>query len=1167
MAEVQSFTLNLENKGLMIARPGDVLAPGFLTNTLNMTANKLGAIESRGGSSRVSGIMLPGPVHSQGRILVNGTAFTYQGSSTGLYRAFQLIDWEFSGNPMIMREGGPDLAILPHILVFDTNKRVKDNGTTVSNFGIAGPVQAASAVAAAVTSKLIDEFEYADNAAIQDAWTATSGTVTVSTTNPMVGSKCGNLAVNAATTGYIDFDTPQNLDMFAAAGDSDDDDYIVIWMRVSNAPYIDEIKILFDVDPTTNDFTRNFYWKAITQDVATLASTDEELAQEAFDRALEEIYKETTDPFFRDLLTQQLRAETLATGANQWKQLFIKKSEFTRTGTDANGWANVAKIRIQVTTNAGGSINLGFDDFKMQGGTDARLNGSDYKWIYRYRCESTGTHSPFSPVMDDAVEVLAGRSSVTVRNPRDTQVTHIELFRIGGDVAEYSFAVEVPVTSWLGTVTISDGVADSELGEVADETQVEMSNLIREYSQAPTSVRKTTDGGGSHTDYTEEVSDSENGTYANLNALGALSAGDWLVVGADEPFRNILLEFNANVNANTSVLTVEFWDGTTWRVVHNMTDGTIASGKTMAQNGRVIYDMPDNWERSTINAVTAYYVRLSVSAALSATVQLAEIRINANAFEPTSFEVHGGRVWCNDSRHTDRVPYSRRFAVEEFLEDNFIVVSAAAGPVVRPFALDEQLFIFTRRTIERVIGGNEDTFDAISTGNEVGLFADKAICKGRGRIFFRAYDGIYAMAGSGFAEKISLAIDPIFHGVAGGDEAELQPVDHAYAATEAMEFFGSKVRYAYRATNGNRYELEYDLDLDRWEMSDRSVTSYLRVDDEGKYYTGHSDGYVYDRNTGNQDQGSDITVRFRTQYLDFGAPSQDKSFTEIVVDCDLAGETLDFYADFDNGEGTPQTVSRTNSARSQLNFPLTTDTEGRNIAFRLDDTNGGSRIRFYKVTFFYIPLPTKLTKVITEWEDLGYAGDKRLRQLQLEINTNGGDVSVDIQVDGVSSEILTVNTTSRQLVALSMAADTVGKLVRLVMTGAATFSYYRHQWEFIRDPLQTTRFDTFELDFNYTRMKYIRRLFVSGNATGTVTLAVYVDEVLRHTAYFTMTPVSNSGWTRKLVKLPPGLKGYLFRFVFTSDTGFKIFLDQSDVEWHPLCGVRGYERARLARAT
>ena len=1170
MPEVQSFTLDLENRGLMIARPGDVLPQGYLTSLLNMTASRSGYIASRRGSSRINGTALPSSVHSQGRIIINGTAYTYQGASTILYRAFASIATGLSGNPLTFREGGPELAVLPQMIIFDSNARYKDDGTTTTNFGIAGPLQAASAVPATATTKTIDLFEYATNGDIQTAWPTTSATITTTTTDPKQGTYAGNLAVVASTTGYATRTVALNLDQFSAAGDSDDSDWIVIYLRVDQPTYVDEIRVMFDVDPATNTFTHNFYWKSVTANVisSVVAGTQtavvgtEELAADIPLR-LEGI--DNIDDRFTTVPPVEL-----ATGINQWLQIFVRKSEFTRVGTHANNWANVAAIRIQIKTNAGGTVNLGMDGMVLQGSLTARLDATNYGWIYRYENEKTGTVSPFSPEMVPAVNtdgttIEKTKATVTVRNPRDTQASHIQLYRRGGQTSEYSLSVRQAVTAWTGTTTISDGNADADLGAVTDETQIEMANLLQTPSAISTSVRKTLNNGSTYTDYTSAVGDDNAGTFADLSSLDTVANGDWVVIGADGPFRKILVNLNANVNTNASVMTISYWDGAGWRAVLNLSDGTSASSKTLAQDGTISFDFPERWERSTIDSVAAYYVRLSVSAALSGTVQVEEIRLSANAFDPTTCEIHGERIWCDDTHHTDRVWYSRRFSIEEFDEDAFIIGSSGGDPVVRPYGLDDQLFVFTRKTIKRVIGSSADSFQAIETGAQVGLFSKYAICRGLNRVFFRAYDGIYEMYGNGFAKKISLQIDPIFHGYA-SEDGLLLAVQNASASTETMEFFDASVRFGYTDSSSTRVEIVYDLETERWEPTDRPVTSYLRLDDQGQYYSGHTDGFVYLRDTNNQDHATDINIRFRTPYLDMGVPAFDKALTEIQLDADLVGESVTLAADFNNGQGVSQSLTVTNAARGIVHLPLDDDTEARNVAVRVQGTNGGSLVKFYKVTFFFIVRPAPIRKILTDWDDLGYAGDKRLRQLQLEIDTNGANVSVAVQVDGVTSETLTVNTSGRRVEEISLAADTIGKLVRLVISGAAEFSYYRHQFEFIRDPLNTTRYDTFELDFGYTRWKYIRRVWIAGQTPATATMAIWIDEALAYTTTFSLTSLSGSGWTKTELRLPPGLKGKVFRFVFTSSSAFKIFLDQSDVEWAPLSGARGYQRDRLARS-
>jgi len=126
------------------------------------------------------------------------------------------------------------------------------------------------------------------------------------------------------------------------------------------------------------------------------------------------------------------------------------------------------------------------------------------------------------------------------------------------------------------------------------------------------------------------------------------------------------------------------------------------------------------------------------------------------------------------------------------------------------------------------------------------------------------------------------------------------------------------------------------------------------------------------------------------------------------------------------------------------------------------------------------------------------------------------------------------------------------------------FIYYGHQFELTKDPLDVTRMDSYELDFGWNRWKFIRRIWWAGISSGPITMEIWIDETLRFTTTFSMTPVSGTGWSKAEIRLPAEcLKGQLFRFILTSDSAFKIFLDQSQIEWKPLSSDRAYERYTL----
>lgn len=927
------ITLTLHNKGLMVAAPHDVIPDGFFSNLLNMTSNRAGYIENRQGSSQVSGTNLGAAVHSQGRMLVAGTPYTYQGAGTALYREYSSIATGFSGDALTFRDLTFELSSNSYMGIFDSTKRVKDTGSAVTNFGIAGPTAVASAVQAALLTKTIDTFEYATDGAIQAAYADVSALITTTTVAPAVGTYSGNLLVAASTTGTATASEatipslfPLDLSQFAAPGDSDDEDYIVFWFKIDAPSRVVEIRLLFDVDPATNDFAHNYYWKSVQSALITPAVNDQITAKTSRETLITEAAFEIPEALADiDEQVNQLNTVYLTSGISQWTQFFVRKKDFTRVGSSTNDWSDVNAIRIQVETNGGGAVNLGIDSFYMQGGTAYRLNG-EYDWIYQFENDTTKTRSPFYNAMAAQVSIDKARATVTVQNPTDTQASHIRLYRKGGDFPEdYLLAVRQAVVAWTGNATITDGVADDELGESADfgtgSDQVELSNSV-----------------------TTEI-------------------------------------------------------------------------------------------------------------------------------DPTAMEMHQDRSWVNDTNYPDRLWYSDRGNSEMFREDHWIISKSGPGdPIIRPFALDDQMFLFTAKTVKRVNGSGPESFEALNTGAEFGLFSYSAICKGDNQIFYRAYDGIYALPGSGYPVKITSDIDTIFHGQLLDDDANLVAIASGYEDSERLEYFDQKLRFSYTGTDGNRYELVRDFEVDRWEQTDHGATSYLRLDNVGLLYAGKSDGYVYQIDTGQQDQGVDIDLDWRTKYLDVGAPDREKFITSIVVDCDLGGGEITGYLDLNNGD-TSVSQSLSNSARGTIQFPMTQEIRCRNWAFRVTGDNGGSRMRFFKVTFYYELAPP-----------------------------------------------------------------------------------------------MTRRIDSYELDFEWTRWKFIRRLWVAGRADGIVNLDVYTDGTLAYSGPFTLN-VSTQGWVKTLIKFEAGLKAKLYRCVFTSDSEFQVFLNQSDCEWKPLNGERGYQRARLVSET
>ena len=144
----------------------------------------------------------------------------------------------------------------------------------------------------------------------------------------------------------------------------------------------------------------------------------------------------------------------------------------------------------------------------------------------------------------------------------------------------------------------------------------------------PLAVFATTDGGVTYADYTAALTDDNPATRLPVSSLDTAANGDWVMVGNGIPFTGVSIDMGANVNANSAALTVEYWDGSSWRSVAGLNDGTAPGGATLASDGEIMFDEPADWKPSSVNSVRAFWARLSVSAALdgSTDIDAAEVR-------------------------------------------------------------------------------------------------------------------------------------------------------------------------------------------------------------------------------------------------------------------------------------------------------------------------------------------------------------------------------------------------------------------------------------------------------------------------------------------------------------------------------------------------------------
>jgi len=146
----------------------------------------------------------------------------------------------------------------------------------------------------------------------------------------------------------------------------------------------------------------------------------------------------------------------------------------------------------------------------------------------------------------------------------------------------------------------------------------------------PTGVKRTIDNEVSFTSDLADAIDNDLSTHVQLDSQDTAANGDYFYVGHSAAFHSVLFQVSTP-NYIASVLTVQYWSGAAWTSAPGdrpFIDGTSANGKTLNKSGDVTWRTPaSDWAASTIDGTNAFWLRFSVSVALSTVVRIGEIRI------------------------------------------------------------------------------------------------------------------------------------------------------------------------------------------------------------------------------------------------------------------------------------------------------------------------------------------------------------------------------------------------------------------------------------------------------------------------------------------------------------------------------------------------------------
>lgn len=441
-----------------------------------------------------------------------------------------------------------------------------------------------------------------------------------------------------------------------------------------------------------------------------------------------------------------------------------------------------------------------------------------------------------------------------------------------------------------GQATLYYLTVDSPVGEIK--------NIWDGTMKVPAKVLKY--DGTTYTDYTNETIDDSDSTYATLSSLAATHA---LYVGFLEPQQAIELKLvAAQYNSNASVMTVQYWTGSEWQDVTAFNDGTAESGTTLSKGGVLTFQgatKGTEWRRSINDEYPLYYYKITVSATLDASVQVAQI---TGAPYPDAMGVYEfgatfqNRLFLfNESNGAkNRAIYSVANAPDIFngtdsgeliFGDRTSITAAATVYNVFNTTGLEQLIVTKKNETYRLSGDGPDNWEVQKISGNIGCVAPLSMvsaeitetAKGTKRqVAIWQSDKGFVMSDGAAVVPISDDIKPYF-----------DPNDSRYIPTnrqsKTIAWYDPGLK-SYKALissgPGQTYhnvELEYSLVTNEWTKLYRANGSganplqsgWQVFDTSGLSYTygGGKDGTVYRLENGNDWNGTSIASYLWTKDL------------------------------------------------------------------------------------------------------------------------------------------------------------------------------------------------------------------------------------------------------------------------------------------------------------
>lgn len=1180
--------------GLVVQR-SSALNPGSLTELTNAGVDTDGVIRSRAGAIRIN---VAQNNDGLGSTNVHSTALfgdvRYTGVGTVVRRGYEPTDpaiiTGLNGNRVDFMHMAPSPAAnnkkFTYFANAQTGARKKDDGTTVSNWGIDGPT--ASAVNA-ITPTV---------GASQPATTAIDSFASAYTAQDGFGSETA--ASNPYDTSARQFTVPAGkVERFRRTGltlnlsTQGETGFVRIMLRVNNRQNLTHVEVALSTD--TGAFTNDYY-------------------------------------------TTRIRALDFTADAT-WQEFKIPKSSFTRvkaTGGSTETWSTVDGVQITVGANGKGQVIVSADDARVEADTHAQ-GTKEYKitlWNdnLKIRSNSRRLADVYAGTLAITGQITVNRQRITIARPSDSaswdaQVTHWELWRRDQNISgEFFFVARTAVAN----ASYNDDFSDLALGEalVEDQHLPPAAKHILEYDGAAwfIGMNNSTSGSGeeesawavrhSRRSYPESVPLTNYvivGTPTDIVHAGAIWANN-LYLFTQEKVKRIQGQGGAYIAVDTEapIGTISGYSvsssphGIFYRAldgVYLFTGGTsqkvsedidpIFHRETVVLDGMTLYPMDGDSVAEAEAVVGAY-----------ANGRYMMTYTDTNGTRTTLFFDLQKRRWHRAQNTTagsgwaiQRLRWEKGGTTQPsdnleagtsdgwFVKLDSAVNQAAAvtdgGSAAIPFAVQTKAFDTELKPAKLDVDLKNVVVD-IDTGGQsltVQISLDGAAYVSLGTISTASRDKVYLPVNNGVgtvayrvAVRISGNLSTARVSVFGiglnylpeppritefsTDFTMLEWPGKKYLQTLTLEAntFGVNVVVSVEADGavlGQTFTLNCNGRLTKtfsFNLPEPlAVEVRLRFDPTGSQVEWKL--YSFDFTT--LKEPLEVS-RIMTEKNDEGWPGE-KLFKNLAVEIDDLGTavTAEMFID-DVSVGTFTTPGT--AKRDTYYFSLASDVnlERRGSVWHATFSSAAT-FRLYRVWADHDREPIRNTFYKTAISDAGYGGEKRFRGLHLDIDTFGANCTIVPYVDGVAQTGLvgaTFSTVGRKDIHVSI-PDVRGRNVSLTLaSGSATqFAFYSVSYDYEQEGWTSTYHFTQHVDAGYAGEKRFRTINLDVQTFGaTVTLTPYIDGVAQ---VGLVSSVFTTTGRRMLHISIPDVRGRLIAITLESNNATRFIFYNVQYDYEP----------------